>query len=282
MVCALIASERASLARQRAPQARHSLANCHLCAHACGVNRLAGEVGLCRAGALSRIFCAQVEAGDELEFVPTFAMAFSGCDLRCGFCITRASSWHPQAGWPLDLANVARQAEQAVARGARTFMILGGEPTIHLPNVLDLVALLPNEVPLIWKTNAHASATAREWMDGVFDVWLADYKFGNDACALRLSGEGHYLSIIQENLRWARAHSELVVRHLLLPGHVACCWEPLAAWLAAELPGVKTSLRTAFWPAPLAAQPELRRAVTPSEAARAREIALACHLNLIP
>ena len=74
------------------------LADCHLCEHHCGVNRLAGETGLCHAGAEARIFMAQTEVSDELELIPTFAIALSGCDLRCDFCITGGPSWNPRAG----------------------------------------------------------------------------------------------------------------------------------------------------------------------------------------
>ena len=55
-------------------------------------------------------------------------------------------------------------------------------------------------------------------------------------------------------------HSELIVRHLLMPGHVECCWRPVAEWLAENLPGVKVNLRAGFWPAWHAARhEELRR-----------------------
>ena len=53
--------------------ARAALADCQFCAHHCGVNRLAGETGLCHAGAEARFFSAQVEVSDELELIPTFA-----------------------------------------------------------------------------------------------------------------------------------------------------------------------------------------------------------------
>src|SRR5208283_3397885 len=92
---------RSAMARDRAAAARAALSDCRLCAHDCGVNRLAGETGLCRAGPDARIFSAQVEVADELELIPTFAIALSGCDLRCDFCITGAASWNPRAGEPL-------------------------------------------------------------------------------------------------------------------------------------------------------------------------------------
>jgi putative pyruvate formate lyase activating enzyme len=292
------------------------LADCHLCEHHCGVNRLAGETGLCRAGAEARIFMAQTEVSDELELIPTFAIALSGCDLRCDFCITGGPSWNARAGEPVRLKELVERAGNALASGARTVMILGGEPTIHLPAALEIVAALSERRPparreevgiqtsacskgtlkrelqragpeagapkLVWKTNAHGSAQARELLDGMFDVWLADFKFGNDDCARRLAKVSDYVRVVRENLLWANEHSELFVRHLLMPGHVECCWQPVAEWLAAALPGVKVNLRSGFWPAWQAARhAELRGTVSGPEAKSALAIAHDFDLNLI-
>ena len=218
-----------------------------------------------------------------MELIPTFAIALSGCDLRCDFCLTGAASWDPRAGEPLQPGILGQRASAALAEGARTVMLLGGEPTIHLPAALEIVAALPAAAKLVWKTNAHGSAQAREWLDGMFDVWLADYKFGDDTCAERLAKVQNYGATVRENLLWASRHSELIVRHLLMPGHLDCCWRPVAEWLAAELPGVKVSLRPAFWPAWRAARhPELRRMVPAHESARAVQLAEELDLNLIP
>jgi len=274
---------RSALAAGRAREARAGLADCRLCAHDCGVNRLAGEQGLCHAGPETRFFSAQVEMGDEAELTPTFAVALSGCDLRCDFCITGAASWNPQAGREFSARAMAAKAVRALQGGARTIQLLGGEPTIHLPSVLEWVAELPDTAKLIWKTNAHGSAQAREWLDGVFDVWLADYKFGNDACALRLARVPNYLRSVQANLEWATEHSELIVRHLLMPGHGECCWRPAAEWLAAHLPGVKVSLRAGFWPGWQSGRhAELRSTTTVAEEKRAFELARDLGLRLIP
>ena len=324
-LCHRSPKSRSVLARERARIARAALADCHLCEHHCGVNRLAGEPGLCHAGAEARIFMAQAEVSDELELIPTFAIALSGCDLRCDFCITGGPSWNPRAGEPLSVAaaprrregggdalvaargggaaftglrrgvattlqprrlsgleRLIRQAEQALADGARTIMILGGEPTIHLPAALEIVAALPDDAKLVWKTNAHGSAQARELLDGIFDVWLADFKFGNDACAQRLAKVPDYVRVVRENLLWANEHSELMVRHLLMPGHVECCWQPVAEWLAAELPGVKVNLRSGFWPAWHARRhKELSSPISRDETERADEIAWKYKLNLV-
>ena len=270
------------MARERYGVARAALADCRLCAHDCGANRLAGEYGSCHAGADARFFLAQTEVSDELELIPTFAVALSGCDLRCAFCITGASSWNPRAGIAFDARQMAAHAVEALRRGARTIMVLGGEPTIHLPAVLEFVSWLPASARLVWKTNAHGSASARELLDGIFDCWLADYKFGNDVCAKRLAGVANYISVIQENLEWASAHSELIVRHLLMPGHVDCCWKPVAEWLAENLPGVKVNLRSGFWPAWHAGRHrELNGSVSAAENHRAASMAHESGLNLV-
>jgi putative pyruvate formate lyase activating enzyme len=263
--------------------AKAMLADCHFCGHHCGANRLAAANGLCHAGAETRFFSAQVEVSDELELIPTFAIALSGCDLRCDFCITGASSWNAGTGAGWDAREMAGCAQRALNHGARTIMVLGGEPAIHLHAVLELVAALPDSARLVWKTNAHGSAQARKLLDGVFDVWLADFKFGNDTCARRLARVPDYGRIVRENLLWADEHSELIVRHLLMPGHLDCCWRPVAEWLAENLPGVKVNLRSGFWPAWHAARHrELRGAVAADENARAFEFARQSGLNLIP
>jgi putative pyruvate formate lyase activating enzyme len=273
---------RAALAVERSVEARRALLNCQLCAHHCGVNRIAGEQGFCHAGPTARVFSAQVEVSDELELIPTFAIALSGCDLRCAFCITGAQSWNARAGEEVDLEKLAAQAAAALARGAHSIMILGGEPTIHLATALQIVSVLPEEARLVWKTNAHGSAQARELLAGLFDVWLADYKFGNDDCAQRLARVPNYNAVVRENLSWAARDSELIVRHLLMPEHVECCWSPVAAWLANEMPGVKVNLREGFWPGWQASRhAELRRTVSTAEAENAWSIAREFELNLV-
>lgn len=281
---------RARLAAARAREAWEHLAACRLCAHRCGVNRLAGETGPCRAGADPRIFHAQAEISDERELAPVFAVAFSGCDLRCDFCNTGRESWDPQAGRPVGEAEggyareVAARVRQAAEAGSiRSVMLLGGEPTVNLPAALDFAALLPEQVRWVWKTNGHASAEGRALLDGVFDCWVVDYKFGGDACAERLAKTPRYTAVVRENLRWAAERTDLVVRHLLMPGHLECCWRPVAEWLAAELPGVKVSLRSGFWPGWFSRRhAELRGTTAQAEERAARALAERLGLRLIP
>lgn len=226
---------------------------------------------------------AQTEVSDELCLGPTFAVAFSGCDLRCAFCITGRESWDARAGVDCDAGALAARAVAAQARGARSVMFLGGEPTLFLPAVLRRVAELPDALPVILKTNAHQSRRALRLAEGVFDLWLPDVKFGNDDCAQRLAGVENYGAVVRGNLETLVGRGERVlVRHLLMPGHVECCWAPVARWLAERLPGVPVSLRTAFWPAWQARRhPELSGPCSAAEIATARELAENLGLHLV-
>lgn len=281
---------RADRARSRVDQALRAFEHCDLCAHRCGVNRIAGERGPCGAGSSARVFLSQTEMGDEASLRPIFAVSFSGCDLRCDFCITGRSSWDPAVGSVVSgpgigdepLETLAVAARQALRNGARSIMILGGEPTLHLPAVLDFVSRLPDDTRLVWKTNAHGTATARQLLEGVFDVWVADYKFGQDTCAERLARVPNYTEVVRGNLLWASRHSRLIVRHLLMPGHLDCCWVPIARWLAEELPGVEISLRDGFWPGWFSSRhPELAVPGTVRDHDRARKIGSQLGLNLV-
>jgi len=240
---------RRRVARERAAIARAMLADCRLCAHNCGVNRLEGELGLCRAGATTRFFSAQVEVAEDLELIPSFALALSGCDLRCDFCITGAPSWNARAGEVFDPRTMAVKSQASLGTRRPDDHDFGWGTNHSTAAALEFVAELPATAKLVWKTNAHASAFARELLDGMFDIWLAGFQIGNDACAQSLARVPDYLRIVRENLLWAAEHTELTVRHLLMPGHIECCWRGVAEWLAAELPNVKVSLRSSFWPA---------------------------------
>jgi len=173
-----------------------------------------------------------------------------------------------------------------VHAGARTVMILGGEPTLYLPDLLEFLGALPDTVPVALKTNALFADPVRTLLAGLIDVWIPDFKFGNDDCAHRLAGAPDYVATVTDNLRWmasSAAGGRLLVRHLLMPGHLDCCWAPAARWLAHHLPGVAVSLRAGYWPGWHADRhPELNRSVPAADLARAESLARELGLPLAP
>ena len=74
------------------------------------------------------------------------------------------------------------------------------------------------------------------------------FKFGNDDCAERIAGVERYVAMVTRNLKIAAAQGDLIVRHLLLPGHFDCCYRPIVAWMQRELPEAKFSVRDGYLP----------------------------------
>jgi putative pyruvate formate lyase activating enzyme len=88
------------------------------------------------------------------------------------------------------------------------------------------------------------------------------------------------VEVARRTIRRATEHADVIVRHLLLPGHEDCCTRPTLEWLAAELPQVKVSLRANYVP-PIEAQFAPTQYVTSREAEAATDYARHLGLHLI-
>jgi putative pyruvate formate lyase activating enzyme len=233
---------------ERMVQTDDPLRSCVLCEHRCAVNRMAAEVGVCGAGGEARVYRHRVEWGEELQLIPSHLFYLSGCNLRCAFCIAGESAFDPQRGRLL----TARFLTEAIAwgrqRGARNIQWVGGEPTIHLPAILHCMQACAPLPPVIWKSNFYGTAEAMDLLDGVVDVYVADFKFGNDDCARRIAAAEQYIEVVGRNLLIAAGRGDLIVRHLLLPGHTECCFRPVVRWMRDNLPRTKLNILGGYLP----------------------------------
>jgi putative pyruvate formate lyase activating enzyme len=233
--------------RRLAHAARH-LSDCMLCEHRCHANRLIGERGPCKAGPEARVFRHRVEFGEEMELIPSHLFYLSGCDLRCAFCIAEANAFDPSIGTELTSVFLADAIAQGRKRGARNIQWVGGEPTIHLPAILEAMAGCSDLPPVVWKSDFYCTPNAFELLNSVADTYVADFKFGNDQCAKEISKVDRYVATVTRNLVIAAGQGGLIVRHLLLPGHFDCCYRPIVEHLARELPSAKFSIRDGYLP----------------------------------
>jgi putative pyruvate formate lyase activating enzyme len=121
-------------------------------------------------------------------------------------------------------------------------------------------------LPLVLHTHLYLSPLALELLEGLVSVYLVDFKFGNDACAARLSGARDYLATLRRNLLALDRATPLFVRHLLVPGHGECCARPVFEWLCSELPRASFHLLLGYQPtAATRGDPLLGRTLSRSE-----------------
>jgi putative pyruvate formate lyase activating enzyme len=165
-------------------------------------------------------------------------------------------------------------------QGARTLNLLGGEPTVSLAGILPLLDRLPRGLRVVWNSNMYFGDAAARLLDGAVDVYVADYKCGSPACARRLLGAKDYLEVVRENLRFAHRTADLIIRHLVLPGHAKCCLEPILRWVREEMPEAKLSLRREYLP-PAEARHAPVAALSDREYVAARDRAQELGLNVI-
>lgn len=266
------------------PQATDHLADCRLCPHLCGPLR-AESRGVCRVGVQSYVASEMLHMGEEELLRPAHAIFFSGCTATCSFCTAARFAFRPTYGAAVSAEQLAARILQRQAEGARSVCFIGGDPAPHIPLIIQTLALLGERrtIPAVFNSNFYLTAEALDLLAPHIDIYLPDLKFGPavgpESCGERLGGMPDYWQVVTGCI--ARLHSEgrrLLVRHLLMPGHFACCTQPVLEWLAG-LPGVEVSLLTQYI-APPQARGELAAELGADEVARARELVTALGLRL--
>ena len=250
--------------------------NCTLCPRQCGVDRTAGEKGFCRAPAEAAVAKAMLHKWEEPVLAGSGgsgAIFFGGCTLGCVYCQNRAISCAP-VGKAMDSGGLRRLMEELIAQGADNIDLV--TPTHYLPTVLP--ALTPKlPVPVVYNCGGYERVETLRELEGKVDIYLPDLKYADGALGKALSGAGDYFEVaaaaIREMVRqvgpprWEgeRITSGVIVRHLILPGHVENSLKVLD-WLGETFaPGeILVSLMRQYTPMPGLAAP-LDRAVTEEE-----------------
>ncbi len=229
---------------------------CDVCAERCGVDRYAGPTGKCRLGVGARVYKEYLHLGEERALVPSHTIYLSGCNLRCVFCSDMLPVTRPHhVGVEVPPAALAARIAQRRREGAINVNFVGGLPDVNVLYILRVLQHCPEDTHVVWNTNLWTTAEAIARLEGVVGTWLADFKFGQDECAARLAGVSGYVARLTDLLPRAAAAGELVVRHLLMQGHLECCTVPVLRWLHDELPGTRVNLMTGYHPFKLAGQP---------------------------
>jgi len=216
---------------------------CELCERGCGVDREKGEKGYCDVSE-SKISSEFLHMGEERELVPSHTIFFAGCNFRCVFCQNYEISQLNQ-GRPLSVEMLAEKIESS--RGKNVNWV-GGDPTPNLPYIMEVLQKMNKPVPQIWNSNMYLSEKSMKLLSQLMDVYLTDFKYGNDDCARQLSEVEDYTFVIRRNHLIAEKTGDLIIRHLVLPGHIECCTKPLLEWIDSNLEDPKVNIMTQYRP----------------------------------
>jgi putative pyruvate formate lyase activating enzyme len=255
--------------------AKRMLKKCHFCTRKCGVNRLGGKLGWCRCGSEVVVSSLFEHMGEEPELVPSGTIFTMGCSMRCKHCQNwTISQWFEQ-GEVYTPESLARAVEHLRKSGCRNANLVGGDPTPWLAHWLEAFKHVNVNVPVVWNSNSYYSEESARLLSGFVDVYLLDFKYGNDECAERISEAPNYWEVCTRNHLYAKEKGELLIRVLVLPGNLECCTKPILQWIASNLgTSVRVNVMFQYRPEWRANEiPELRRRLTTGEMERAVQLA---------
>jgi putative pyruvate formate lyase activating enzyme len=262
----------------KAMRARRLLRSCVLCERRCLSDRTRGETGFCRVRK-PRIASEFIHMGEEAELVPSYTVFFAGCNFKCVFCQNADISQNPDNGVELTPQMLARLVERQHARNVNW---VGGEPTPNLAFILEALTHLEKNIPQVWNSNMYMTEEAMNLLDGVIDVYLTDFKYGSDECARRLSKAEDYTSVVKRNHLAAKKQCEVLVRHLMLPGHYDCCTKPILEWVHKNMKDARFNLMDQYRPAYQAFKYQgIYHSLPGGEFKKARDYAMELGLNLV-
>ncbi len=228
--------------------ANRILADCHFCERRCGADRTKDEKGWCKLGSESRVSSAFLHTGEEAPLVPSGTIFFSSCCLACVFCQNADISTNPNSGRVVSSEGVAAVAEGLRRDGALNINYVGGDPIPNTHTILGSLSYQTSNITQLWNSNLYCSEETMSLLADVFDMWLPDFKYGNNECAERLSGVQNYFDIVSRNHLMAYNSGEVIIRHLVMPNHLECCTIPILEWVAENMPNCIVNIMGQYRP----------------------------------
>ncbi|HUK50215.1 MAG TPA: radical SAM protein [Terriglobales bacterium] len=216
------------------------LRSCVLCEWRCQVDRVEGKkLGACHLDKTARVATYFLHEGEEPPLVDrqgSGTIFFTSCTYRCVFCQNWDISQDPAAGAPVSPEQLSLIIKSLRNEGAANINLVGGEPTPNLHVIVDALNQTSVNVPILWNSNMYLSPEAMQILADVVDIWLPDFKWGNDNCAIKCSKVPRYFEVVSRNHIVAHENGDVIIRHLVIPGHVECCTKPTLDWIAENCP----------------------------------------------
>ena len=209
------------------------LKDCKLCPRNCGINRYE-KVGVCGASNKVRVSHYSLHEWEEPVISGingSGTVFFSHCNLKCIFCQNKKIS---TGGYGKDITN-KRLGEiflELQSKGAHNINLV--TPTHYVPQIVNVLKKLKGnelKIPVVYNTSSYENVSTIELLDGLVDVYLADFKYYDDELARNYSNCKNYFEVASSAIKKMYEQvgnpvfendlmkKGVIVRLLLLPGH---------------------------------------------------------------
>lgn len=265
--------------------------NCLLCPRKCGINRRTGQTGVCGVSSEIKVARAALHYWEEPCISGkrgSGAVFFSGCSLHCVFCQNREIS-DGKEGKVISKERLSDIFIELADKGANNINLVTPGQYIH-----DIVWAVNDaksrgmKLPIIYNTSGYENVTELKLLEGIVDVYLPDFKYMDSTLSAMYSRAKDYPSVAKQALsEMVRQQPDVViddatgliqkgviVRQLLLPGHVNDAKAVLKYLYDTYHDHVYISMMSQFTPIALKDYPEINRTVTKREYERLVNYAL--------
>lgn len=262
-------------------QAYGLLESCKLCPRKCGLNRLKGELGFCKAGLAPMVSSFHAHFGEEPPisgYNGSGTIFFTYCNLKCIFCQNYPIS-HMGEGREVNIEELAGMMLKLQKQGCHNINFV--TPTHYMPQILEAIFLAKEKglkVPLVYNCGGYESLESLKILDGIIDMYMPDMKYSDSSVAKKFSSAPDYFEVSKNAVK--EMHSQvgdlivekgiskkgLLIRHLVLPDGLAGS-EAIFDFIVKEIsPHTYVNIMAQYYPCHLAHKfPEINRRITHRE-----------------
>ena len=254
---------------------------CNICPRRCDIDRT-GHKGYCGETEEIRVARAALHQWEEPCISGTKGSGtvfFTGCNLRCVYCQNKVIS-DGKVGMAVSKERLAQLFINLKDQGAHNINMV--TPTHFTSQIIEAIKLSRTkgmDLPIVWNTSGYETEETIDSLSGYVDVYLTDFKYMDSETAGKYSFCPDYPDVAKKAL--SKMVSQIgkveldsngiikkgvVVRHLLLPGHVEESMKVLDYLHSEYGDGIYISIMSQFTPnGNLDKYPEINSKVTKYE-----------------
>jgi putative pyruvate formate lyase activating enzyme len=253
--------------KRRAEIAESILTSCISCPRECAADRKNNKYGYCLSGYLPIVSSYTKHFGEEPGLSGTKGAGnifFGNCNLRCIYCQNNeiSQNWKAEKRNEVSFERLAEIMLELQDTGCHNIGLVS--PTHFAPQIIKAIYIAAKKglnLPVIYNSNGYDSVETLKLLDGIIDIYLPDFKYGDNANGKEYSKAPDYFAAASSALKEMYRQTGdklifnddivvrgLIIRHLILPNGLADS-EIVFRFISEELSSnVHVSLMSQYYP----------------------------------